>query len=79
MAAPLSVCTKAEQRSVTRFLWSEDVSGAEMHPVFCRNVVSTNGLKNSKMVAQVLRMKKEPDARPRAQLKTALSAYVMWF
>ena len=31
MAAPLSVCTKEEQRSVIRFLWSEGVSGAEMH------------------------------------------------
>jgi hypothetical protein len=31
MAAPLSVCTKAEQRSVIRFLWSEGVSGAEIH------------------------------------------------
>jgi hypothetical protein len=31
MAAPLSVCTKAEQRSVIRFLWSEGVSGAETH------------------------------------------------
>ena len=31
MAAPLSVCTKQEQRSVIRFLWSEGASGAEMH------------------------------------------------
>ena len=31
MATPLSVCTKQEQRSVIRFLWSEGVSGAEMH------------------------------------------------
>ena len=31
MAAPLSVCTKEEQRSVIRFLWSEGVSGAEIH------------------------------------------------
>jgi hypothetical protein len=31
MAAPLSVCTKEEQRSVIRFLWSEGVSGAETH------------------------------------------------
>jgi hypothetical protein len=31
MATPLSVCTKAEQRSVIRFLWSECVSGAETH------------------------------------------------
>ena len=31
MAAPLSVCTKQEQRSVIRFLWSEGVSGAETH------------------------------------------------
>jgi hypothetical protein len=31
MAAPLSVCTKEEQRSVMCFLWPEDVSGAEIH------------------------------------------------
>ena len=31
MAVPLSVCTKEEQRSVIRFLWSEGVSGAEIH------------------------------------------------
>jgi len=32
MAAPLSVCTKEEQHSVIRFfLWSECVSGAEIH------------------------------------------------
>lgn len=31
MAAPLSVCTKEEQRGVIRFLWSEGVPGAEIH------------------------------------------------
>ena len=31
MAGPLSVCTKEEQRSVIRLLWSEGVSGAEIH------------------------------------------------
>ena len=31
MAAPLSVCTMEEQRSVIRFLWSKGVSGAEIH------------------------------------------------
>ena len=31
MAAPLSVCTKEEQRGVIRFLWSEDAPGAEIH------------------------------------------------
>ena len=30
-AAPLSVCTKEEQRSVIRFLWPEGVSGVEIH------------------------------------------------
>ena len=30
MAAPLSVCTKEEQRSLIRFLWSEGISGAEI-------------------------------------------------
>jgi hypothetical protein len=30
MVTPLSVCTKKEQRSVIRFLWSEGVSGAEI-------------------------------------------------
>ena len=31
MAALLSLCTKEEQRSFFRFLWSEDVSGAAVH------------------------------------------------
>lgn len=31
MAAPLSVCTKEEQRAVIRFLWSEGVPGAQIH------------------------------------------------
>ena len=31
MAAPLPVCTKEEESSVIRFLWSEGVSGAEIH------------------------------------------------
>jgi transposase len=31
MATPLSVYTKEEQRSAIRFLWSEGVSGAEIH------------------------------------------------
>ena len=31
MAAPLSVRTKEEQRSVIRFLWSKGVSGAAFH------------------------------------------------
>jgi len=31
MAAPLSVCTKEEQRCVIRFLWSEGVPGGEIH------------------------------------------------
>jgi hypothetical protein len=54
MAAPLSVCTKEEQRSVIRFLWSDGVSGAAINQrlsaqygtVFRRHGVSTNGLKN---------------------------------
>ena len=31
MAAPLSVCTKEEQRGMICFLWSEGVPGAEIH------------------------------------------------
>ncbi|XP_066946989.1 protein GVQW3-like [Macrobrachium rosenbergii] len=31
MDAPISICTKEEQRSVIRFLWSEGVPGAEIH------------------------------------------------
>ena len=31
MAVALCVCTKEEQRSVIRFLWSEGVSGVEVH------------------------------------------------
>jgi len=31
MADPLSICTKEEQRSMIRFLWSEGVSGTKIH------------------------------------------------
>ena len=31
MTAPLSVCTKEEQRAVIRFLWAQGVLGAEIH------------------------------------------------
>jgi hypothetical protein len=31
MGTALSICTKEEQRSVIRFLWSEGVSEAEIH------------------------------------------------
>ncbi|XP_076059708.1 protein GVQW3-like [Oratosquilla oratoria] len=31
MDPPLFVCTKEEQRSVIRFLWSEGIPGAEVH------------------------------------------------
>ena len=31
MAVPLSVCTKEEQRGMILFLWSEGVTGAEIH------------------------------------------------
>jgi len=31
IAAPLSVCTKEEQRGGIRFLWSEGETGAEIH------------------------------------------------
>jgi hypothetical protein len=44
---------------------------------FCRNEVSIRmDRKNQKTVAQVLSMKKEPDARPRPQPTTILNAYV---
>jgi hypothetical protein len=85
MAAPFSVCTNQEQRSVTRFLWSKCVSGAEIHrilsaqygnSVLLQRGVYTNGEKNSKTVAQFLCTKKEPDARPCPQPTTKLSAFV---
>jgi len=31
MAAPLSVCTKEEQRGVIRFLWTEGVTGVQIN------------------------------------------------
>jgi len=61
MAAPLSVCTKEEQRGVTRFLWSEGVTGAEIHRrLYQHNMgtelyhgeVYTNGSRNSNTVGQ---------------------------
>ena len=79
MAGPLSVCTKEEQRSVIRFVvvWRcirgpkciEDFQH-NTGTVFCSNGVSTNGEKNSKMVAQVLRMKEAVHAWLAAQPKT---------
>ena len=58
MAAPFSVYTKEDQRSVIRFLWSEGVSGAAIHQRLLaqygnsvlpqRSGVSTNGLKKLK-------------------------------
>ena len=35
MSARLSVCTKEEQRSVIRFLWTEGVKGAKIHARLC--------------------------------------------
>ena len=56
MAAPLSVCTKEDRRSVILILWSEAVSGAQSikdfrhisRTVYCRNGVSTNGFEKLK-------------------------------
>jgi hypothetical protein len=43
--------------------------------VFCRNGVSTNGLKNSKVVAQVLCMRTELDAHPPSTGKLMLAVF----
>jgi hypothetical protein len=54
MAAPLSVCTKVEKRSVIRFLWSEGILGADIYrrlsaqygnSVLPQRSVYTNGYK----------------------------------
>jgi hypothetical protein len=35
MAAPLSACTKKEQRTVVRILWTKDVKGDEIYTCLC--------------------------------------------
>jgi hypothetical protein len=35
MAAPLSLCTKEEQRAVMHCLWAEGVKGFEIHIYLC--------------------------------------------
>jgi hypothetical protein len=83
MAAPLSVCTKEEQCSVIRFLWSEGVSGAEIHKRLSAQY--GNSVLPQRSVYEWIekfkndRTKKEPDAHPRPQLTKTVSAYVIWF
>jgi hypothetical protein len=50
-----------------------------MRTMFCHNGVSTNGMKISEMVTQVLNMRKGPDACPWPQMKTTLSMHVSRF
>jgi hypothetical protein len=50
MAAPLSVCTKEEQRAVIQFLWAEGVPGAEIY----RRLLAQYG--NSFAAAKCVRM-----------------------
>jgi hypothetical protein len=53
MAAPLSICTKEEQRSVVRSLWAEGLKGVKIHSVYlismviicCLSGVCVTGLK----------------------------------
>jgi transposase len=67
MNAPLAVCTKEEQRSVIRFLWSEGVSGAEIHrrltEQYGNSVLSQRTvyewIERFKNGPQLLRMRKE--------------------
>ena len=81
MAGPLSVCTKEQQHSAIRFLWSEGVSGAEIHRrlsvQYGNGVLPQRGvyewiekLKNSR---KVLRMKVAVHAWLAAQSKTFFS------
>jgi len=43
-----------------------------MGTVSCHNILSVNGARGSKMVAQVLSMTKEPDANPHPLLMQTL-------
>ncbi|XP_067000889.2 dynein axonemal assembly factor 4 isoform X2 [Anabrus simplex] len=57
MAVPLSVCTREEERTIIRFLWSEGVPGAEIHKrlsaQYRDNILpQRSGLNSSKRVAQ---------------------------
>ena len=82
MAAPLSVCTMEEQRSVIRFLWSKGVPGAEIHrrlsAQYGNSVLPQRGvyerIEYSKMVAEVLRMKEAVHSWIAAQPKTFFRA-----
>ena len=70
------------------FLWAEGVPGAKMHrmmsvqcsigTVSCRNELSVNGLRGSKMVVQGLSMGKEPDANPHPLLMQTWNESIAW-
>ena len=78
MAAPLSVSTKEEQRSVIRFLWSEGVQGATIYQTLLAQLSQWSvceWIKKFKIVAQMLHMTKEPDDR----LRPSLSMHITWF
>jgi len=80
MVTPNLICTKEEQRTVIHFcgLKVYQVSKCigwcqcSMETVSCHNGLFVNGVRGSKMVAQVLSMGKEPDANPHPLLKQTL-------
>jgi len=81
MDTPNFICTKEEQRAVIHFcvLKVHQVSKCiewwqcGMGTVSCHNRLSVNGARGSKMVAQALRMGKEPDTNPHPLLMHTLS------
>ena len=87
MAAPLSVCTKEEQRSVIRFFWSESISGAaiqqRLSAQYGKSVLPqwsvykwNEKLKNGRTNVTHDKGAGRPST---ATLRTTLSVHVTWF
>ena len=80
------MCTKEEQRSVIRFYEvGRCIRGRNTSKtfgtktVYCRNGVSTNGLKNLKNGRTNVTHDKGADDSLRPPLRTTLGAHVTWF
>jgi hypothetical protein len=81
MDTPNFICTKEEQRAAIHFCGLKVVyqvskciewCQSSMGTVSYHNGLSVNGARGSKMVAQALSMRKEPDANPHPLLMQTL-------
>ena len=81
MTAPLSICTKEEQRVVIQFLWTEGVPGQKFIADFQHNMVTVLyrsgvcmiGLPCSQIVTQVSLLMNDLDNHPRPEQKKPLN------